>query len=135
MKAVRDRIQSRGYWHRVFQPIPFKEQRVEYARLFPLVQQTVVGYRGWGFPKINPGVPPEHGVDYVGHVFDWEDRLEAWRFYMSGQFVSVQAFMLDWREKATYLKPTLPGGPQTIWVSSMRWARLRSSWSLQRALR
>lgn len=109
MKEVIDRIQSRGYWHRVFRPLPFEEERLELGKLYAIVQQNAVE-NGWGCPMINPGMPSSTTDAYVGHVFEWEDCLEAWRFYTSGQFVSVKAFMLDWREKATYARLNLPGG-------------------------
>lgn len=108
MKEVVNRIQSRGYWHRVFRPLPFEEERVELGKLYAMVQQSAVE-NGWGCPMINPGMPPSTTSAYVGHVFEWEDCREAWRFYTSGQFVSVKAFMLDWREKASYAWPNLPG--------------------------
>lgn len=51
-----------------------------------LILNTKVSLRGWDFPHVNPReVTNANG--YVFGAVDWNNHLELWRMYQSGQFI------------------------------------------------
>lgn len=101
--SVLDKIRSRGYWRVVIRPAVFIEKRVpNILALFPLVEKRSVGLRGWGYPHVDSGVPPHVDVDWVGQEFDWNQYLELWRIYQSGQFVHFFGMTHDWRDQSKF---------------------------------
>lgn len=55
---------------------------------------------------------PDHriGQDWIDQESEWNDYLEYWRFYQSGQFIDFRGVKEDWRDR-TRLSP-LPQGWQ-----------------------
>ena len=101
MTALTDRIRERGHWRIAIRPERYVENRVELIhRLFPLVEGAAVEIRGWDFPHIDRTQAPHIDVDWVGQESEWQHHLEAWRLYMSGQFIDVAGFPSDWRDQS-----------------------------------
>lgn len=99
-----EKIKSRGYWQTVIRPGRFVEKRIkDISTLFPIIQKTSVELRGWDFPHIDTHIRPKVDVDWVGQESEWEQFLEMWRFYQSGQFVDFAGIPEDWREQSTWL--------------------------------
>src|SRR5438093_8765937 len=97
MSPLLDKIKSHGHWRVVIRPFTFKKTRIsEIKRLLPLLEKASVQLRGWDFPHIDRNDPPTIGLDYIGQECDWEDILEIWRFYQSGQFVHISGMRYDW---------------------------------------
>ena len=42
---------------------------------------------------------PEVMDDWVGQGIDWENYVEYWRFYQSGQFLHLDGMKEDWMEQ------------------------------------
>ncbi len=103
MSKLLDEIRSRGYWEVVIQPHTFIEQRIaDVSDLYPILQRCSVRLRGWDFPHLGPGRPLQEGTDWIGQELKWEDRLELWRFYQSGQFVHLAGIRDDWQDRSRY---------------------------------
>lgn len=77
------------------------ESRIaDYSALLPIVKNASVSLRGWDFPHIDPHVDPQRDVDWVGQESEWQQFLEIWRLYQSGQFVDLVGMPWDWRDRS-----------------------------------
>lgn len=102
MTTLLEKIRSRGHWQVVIRPGRYVEKRIQnICALYPIVQKASVGLRGWDFPHVDPHTKPHIDVDWVGQESEWQQYLEIWRFYQSGQFVDVAGMPLDWRDQST----------------------------------
>lgn len=81
------------HWRVVLRPQDYVAERLPtLAACRDAVSNAKVRLRGWDFPHI----PGRHGGTTVGtdHVAGWTDfggYLEYWRFYQSGQFLTLMA--------------------------------------------
>ena len=95
------KLRTRGYWHVVIRPASFEEKHIpDYADLFPIVEKNSVRLRGWDYPHVDTRRPPDRGADWVGQDCDWQDEIEIWRLYQSGQFVHDFALAGEWRDQS-----------------------------------
>jgi hypothetical protein len=93
------KIRTRGYWRVVIRPTSFDAKHIpDYADLFPIVEKNSVRLRGWDYPHVDSGRPPDRGADWVGQECDWQHFIEVWRLYQSGQFVHYFALAGEWRD-------------------------------------
>lgn len=97
-----ERIRSRCYWQALIRPEQFIANRIEdYGRLRPIVRESAVSLRGREFPHVaDQREIKRGGDDWVGEEQDWQDHLELWRLYQSGQFVSVLGLWHDWQGRS-----------------------------------
>ncbi len=106
MTELLDKIRSRGHWRVVIRPTQFLQTRIQdIAALYSTVQKTSVELRGWDFPHLDPHTKPHIDVDWVGQESEWEQYLEVWRFYQSGQFVDIMGMPGDWRDQSKLWPP------------------------------
>jgi len=109
MTPLLEKIKSKGHWQVVIRPLTFKKTRIlEIKNLLPLLEKTSVQFRGWDFPHIDRDAP-ERGLDWIGQECDWDDILEMWRFYQSGQFVHISGVRYDWRDLSKWFRGKNPG--------------------------
>lgn len=107
MSVILDKIQSRGYWQVIIRPKNFIEKRVQnISALYPIVQKASVELRGWDFPHIDPHTNPHIDIDWVGQESEWQQYLEVWRFYQSGQFIDIAGIPEDWRDQSSLWPPS-----------------------------
>ncbi len=107
MNDLVKKIRSRGYWEVIIRPHTFVEKRLPViTELYPLVERRSVLLRGWDFPHIDPHVEPHIGVDWVGQESRWEQYLEVWRLYQSGQFFDLFGMAEDWRDQSSLWPPS-----------------------------
>ena len=105
MSELLERIKSRGHWHVVIRPGTFSETRIaNISSLYPILQKTSVQLRGWDFPHLDTHNPPQIDVDWIGQEPEWEEYLELWRFYQSGQFVVFRGMDEDWLDRSVWRK-------------------------------
>jgi hypothetical protein len=105
-QTVLDRIRTRGYWRVVIRPTSFDEHHVPTGTdLFPIVEKNSVRLRGWDYPHVDRRSDPLRGPNWVGQECDWDDELEVWRFYRSGQFLHFFAVGGDWRDRSRVWPP------------------------------
>ncbi|KAA5541887.1 hypothetical protein FYK55_16960 [Roseiconus nitratireducens] len=110
MTTLIEKIRSRGSWTIRIRPIEFEAHRVDrLAQLVDAVQTSRVELRGWDFPHIDPNTVPVRMSEYVEQQTDWEQYVELWRAYKSGQFISVSGMSCDWRDQSKTLWPAEPG--------------------------
>lgn len=99
MTELTDKIRSRGYWDAAILPLPYREDRFQYATLDGALARATVRLRGWPVPYIDHGAEIQRGQDWIGQEIDGDvtSHFEAWRFFMSGQFNQLRAVSADWR--------------------------------------
>ncbi len=109
--AVLEKIRTRGYRRVTIRPTVFKRHHIaEYSELYEICARTSVRLRGWDYPHVDAAIPTSRGEDWVGQEIDWEDVIEVWRLYQSGQFVQFRAIAGDWRDQSR------------IWAAEPGWA-------------
>jgi len=100
-QTVLDKIRTRGYWRVVIRPAKFDQNHIgSCPDLFPIVEKNSVRFRSWDYPHVDPQSPPLKGTDWVGQETNWEPYVEAWRLFLSGQFVHLFAVTEDWRDQS-----------------------------------
>lgn len=100
MSSLIDKISSRGYWRVVIRPQRFVEKRIsQITELHPIIQNTSVQLRGWDFPHLDPHTQTRIDIDWIGQESEWENYLEIWRFYQSGQFIDITGMHEDWYDQ------------------------------------
>ena len=103
MSDILKKIHTRGYWEIVIRPSRFDEERVKNVLdLQRIVERSSVHIRGWDYPHIDIKTLPEVHEDWVGQEFEWEEFLEIWRIYQSGQFFHTLAMTEDWEHKSSW---------------------------------
>ena len=113
-----NRIKSKGYWRVEIRPTIFDERRIPtFSKARELVQSCRVQWRGWDYPHWN-----ENSVrnisDWVESQEDWEQYIEYWRFYRSGQFVHLFALREDYLDLDEVLPTQYPARtPRVGYVS------------------
>jgi hypothetical protein len=96
------RIRSRCYWRANIRPDHFNPQRIgDYARLDAIVRDSAVSLRGWDYPHVGGRTLREAGTDWIGETIEWDVHHELWRFYQSGNFLSLSGLWYDWRDPST----------------------------------
>ena len=110
MTVVVDKIRSKGYWDVAIRPLPYVENRVDYAKLDEPVASAAVRLRGWPVPYVDFRDELSRGDDWVGQDIDaaMVDHFEAWRLFMSGQFNQLRGVSADWRTGND--APPMPAG-------------------------
>jgi hypothetical protein len=97
MHPIIDKIKSRGYWKVVIRPSQFTQELIpELSLCKTLVRDNSIRLRGWYYPHYDMMKEPSSGLDYVEQFYEWQDHIEAWRFYQSGQFIHYRALWEDW---------------------------------------
>lgn len=117
MTELTDKIRSKGYWDVAILPEPYKPDRYRYDTLDGAIGRASVQMRGWPVPYVNGDREMERGADWIGAGTDWEEygHVEAWRFFMSGQFNELRAISADWA--ADGMSTSVPEGfPSVIAV-------------------
>mgnify|MGYP000925476912 CR=1 FL=1 len=100
MNSIKEKIKSRGYWKVVIRPSSFNQYRISEPGLCKkLIRDNSVRLRGWDYPHYDSEKEPICGLDYVEQFTDWQDHIEAWRFYQSGQFIHYIALWEDWQDE------------------------------------
>jgi hypothetical protein len=106
MSGLLGKIRSRGHWRVVIRPGTFVEKRVSnISDLYPLLQKTSVQLRGWDFPHLGTQTELHRDKDWMGQESEWEEYLEMWRFYQSGQFIDFLGLDEDWRDQSKLSPP------------------------------
>lgn len=105
-QTVLEKIKTRGYWCVSVRPTMFEKHHIRDDRsLFSIVERNSVRLRGWDYPHIDDQNPPIRKADWVGQEIDWQDEIEVWRLYMSGQFVHFFALAGEWRDHSEVWPP------------------------------
>jgi hypothetical protein len=109
MTTTAEKVKTRGHWVVRVHPETYHANGPQkLADLEKAVRHSAVSLRGWDFPHYDPEARQTRSADYVEQSLDWEDHVELWRAYKSGQFVSVSGLRDDWRDQSG-LRPATTG--------------------------
>ena len=104
MSIIIDKIKSRGYWEVIIRPTQVKREKIsDYSKLLQILYNSVVKIRGWDFPHIDPNKEIQRGEDWIGQEIEWNQYLEHWRFFQSGQFYHISGLDYDWYDQSELL--------------------------------
>lgn len=102
MSEIVNKITSRGYRRVTIRPAQFNSKRVaDISSLFPILQKTSVGLRGWNFPHLDERNSPRIDIDWISQETEWQHHISLWRFYQSGQFFHIAGIPGDWRDHSS----------------------------------
>jgi len=94
-----NKIKKYGYWRILIRPLNFEKEKVKtLLECREIIEKSKVSYRGWDFPHLDR-VETSNGTDWIESGADFDDIIEYWRFYQSGQFVHYLAIREDYRRK------------------------------------
>jgi hypothetical protein len=98
MTPISAKIKSKAYWRIRIRPAEYIPTRVaDISSLRPLVERLSVRFRGWYFPHVEMDIN-SIGIyqSYVEQETEWDNHIELWRLYQSGQFAYLGALHTDW---------------------------------------
>lgn len=107
MSIITAKVKSRGYWRIRVRPADYIPNRIaNISDLYLLIQRLSVDIRGWDFPHVDAD-SANLGIHqtFVSQEIDWENFIEAWRFYQSGQFAYLGALHTDWPSRFSTYQP------------------------------
>jgi hypothetical protein len=123
MSDILRKIRQRGHWDVLIGPTEFvKERMPSLGKCTEAVRDGAVKLRGWDYPHYDTSREPTRHGDCVEQAFEWQDRIEFWRYYQSGQFIHYFAMWEDWQEQRASWVP-LEGKPGEIF--HITWAAFR----------
>nr|MDO8099997.1 hypothetical protein [Candidatus Njordarchaeota archaeon] len=94
--TIIEKIKSRGYWHVVIRPLEFRKERIKsISECSSVVENCTVSLRGWPYPYFR-NTDLGFGADWAQCHVDWQQYIELWKMYQSGQFVHLFACEEDW---------------------------------------
>lgn len=108
------KIKERGFWKILFRPRIYKERIKDLADCRKILERNYVLYRGWDFPHMPDELYP--GDRYYEAWVDWGIHKEIWRFYQSGQFISLRGLWEDWDDEALFMRTKRYGSDRRLGV-------------------
>ena len=95
---VKPKIMERGYWKIALQPTEYVKDRLDHENLEKLLKKHKVCLRGWSYPHV-PATQVHQGFYTVENATEawvhYEEHLEIFRFYQSGQFIHYMGMIED----------------------------------------
>jgi hypothetical protein len=92
---ILNKIKLRGYWKVGIQPLIYKKNRItNLAKCKEIIKNAEVSLRGWPYPFFNNDA--QQFEDFIQVAIDFENYIEFWRLYLSGQFIHYIALREDW---------------------------------------
>lgn len=90
IQSLPEKIAKLPHWRVTYRPSTYKKLISDPQVAFDLVRKSVVRRRGWDYPYVSD----EHAEqirekEYVASGCDWNDLIEYWRLYYSGQFIHL----------------------------------------------
>jgi hypothetical protein len=100
MPDLIETIKTRGFFKVIVHPSVFNPALFsKLGDCIQIVRDLKVDLRGWDFPHYDFQEKPKTGQDYVEQSVNWSGFKEIWRYYQSGQFISLKALWEDWRSE------------------------------------
>jgi hypothetical protein len=104
-QTVLSKIRERGHWRVVIRPTTFQKDRVEFADLFRIVERNAVRFQVWDYPLVEHDQETRKGADWIEQDIQFQEQLQVWRLYRSGQFVHYFPLVAEWRQLSPYHHP------------------------------
>lgn len=115
MNETLNKIKTRGHWKVLIRPQQYvKERLTTLSECKQTIRDCRVLFRGWDSPHWDSHTELRSGLDYVEQDTDWENHIDFWRYYQSGQFVHYNALWVDWYDAITRYSPQPKYEPGTI---------------------
>lgn len=91
-------IKKRGYWDITIRPTVFNKTRIQNRQeALNIIRESAVELRGWYYPHIRTsGRDPHNIAEGIEQYVYWENHIEIWRLFLSGQFVHLLGLREDW---------------------------------------
>ena len=100
------KIQSRGYWRINFRPIEDAVVLKTLQDCKSIVENNHLELRGWDYPHFPRRAGDDTGLlpmnNYYRGWIDWENHVEFWHMYQSGQFLHYLALREDWLDEDAF---------------------------------
>lgn len=97
-----NKIKSRGYWRVNFQPVVDQIKLKSLGDCRNTVEKNQVLLRGWNYPHFPSRDGEDTGLDLENNFYrgwiDWENHIEFWQMYQSGQFIHYLSLREDWSD-------------------------------------
>ncbi|MBI2086150.1 hypothetical protein HYT74_02295 [Candidatus Daviesbacteria bacterium] len=92
------KIKEKGYWDISIHPVAFEKDKIKDRKeAIDLVRESVVELRGWDYPHFTDREGDPHSIqDGIEKFIAWDNHIELWRMYLSGQFIHLLALREDW---------------------------------------
>lgn len=92
------KVKEKGYWDISIRPTVFNAGLINSRKeAIEIVRESVVELRGWDYPHFRDRDGDPHSIqDGIEKFIDWENHIELWRMYLSGQFIHLLALREDW---------------------------------------
>lgn len=97
---IREKIKKRGYWRIHFMPSE-PNTELNHNECKKLLRETQVKLRGWYFPHFNLG-DLKNVEKGISTGTEYGEFVEAFKFFISGQFMDYLALPEDWLEQAEF---------------------------------
>lgn len=100
IEETRKKIDNLGNIKVIFEPRTYDQDRIQKKDLQDILEKSSVSLRGWSFPHIpiqdrEDTQRPSSIGNGVEFYVAWQDMLEIFRFYQSGQFLAKFAMRED----------------------------------------
>lgn len=87
IEGIVNRIKEFGNWEVSIRPTEFQERRIAtHHEGFEIIEKCKVVLRGWDYPHLDHK-NRSRGEGFIESWCDFAGELEAWRYFLSGQFV------------------------------------------------
>lgn len=104
-EEVITKIKTKGYWRIVFEPVEIEELE-SLPKCKEIIEKNRVQMRGWDYPhfplRIDDDSRIETGQNFYQGWLNWENHIEFWKMFRSGQFIHYLALREDWTNDLRY---------------------------------
>jgi len=117
-EEIIEKIKSRGYWKVFIRPLDFQKERIKSLNdCANIVDKSTIRLRGWPYPYFKSH-KIVFGIDWIQCQVYWQNYIEFWRMYQSGQFAHWFACKEDWLRKSNLVSESLkqlePGSVMSV---------------------
>lgn len=106
--GLTEQIKSHGHWRINFVPKRYSQRLKGVQECRALVEKNAVHLRGWDYPhfprRTGDDMAIDNGDGFAQGWVSWENHIEFWRMYESGQFIHYLALREDWMEEQQVLQ-------------------------------
>jgi len=112
VSPIIETIKSRGHWFVNMRPEMYSDSFIpDLAKCKSLIYENKVSLRGWDYPHWDTNKEVNSMINYVEQETEWQNHLEIWRLYQSGQFAHFLALREDWVDRRTLFPSSSNAAP------------------------
>lgn len=91
------KIKEKAYWDIDIHPTVFEHKRIKSRQeALDIVRDSVVELRGWDYPHFTDRDGGPYAIqEGIEKNISWENHIELWRMYLSGQFIHLLGLRED----------------------------------------